>query len=112
MQKGEAMKAGEVLATVDSLKSNNVADSIKYGWISVVEGMVKCEILKLSPENITPILSDEDLLSVSAPYSDIYMLYLISMIAFAQGDYDGYSHANQEFERVFKAYAKFCIRNR
>ena len=106
------MKAGEVLATVDSLKSNKVADSIKYSWLSGVEGMVKCEILKLSPDSITPIVSDEDLLSVSAPYSDIYMFYLISMIAFAQGDYDGYSRANQEFERLFRAYARFCIRNR
>ena len=111
-QKGETMSAGEILAIVDSIKANKVSDSVKYGWLSDVEGMVQCEIHKSSPDAVKPVISDGDELSVSSPYSNIYTLYLISMIAFAQGDYTGYSRANDEFEKAFRAYAKFCIRNR
>ena len=106
------MTAGEILAIVDSIKANKVSDSVKYGWLSDVEAMVCCEIHKALPDKVNRVISDGDALSVSAPYSNIYMLYLVSMIAFAQGDYEGYSRANAEFEKAFGAYAKFCIRNR
>jgi hypothetical protein len=111
-QKGEAMTAGEILAIVDSIKANNVADSVKYGWLSDVEGMVCCEIRKSLPDKANRVISEGDELSVPAPYSSIYTLYLVSMIAFAKGDYEEYSSANAEFEKAFRAYAKFCIRNR
>ena len=106
------MKAGELLAIVDAIRVNTETDNVKYAWINEVEGRVLCEIRKEDPSRLTPVISEDDELTVPIPYSKLYTLYILAMIALSGGDYNGYTRAISEFEEAFSEYARFCIRSR
>lgn len=106
------MTAGEILEIVDAIKENTMPDSVKLRFINEIEGRVLCEIHKKMPNEICDIVSENDELSVPSPYANIYSLYLISMIDFATGNFDGYVRSCAECESAFSEYARFCIRNR
>ena len=111
-EKGEFMTIGELIVSVDSLVSNQVGEAQKYRWINDIEGRVLCEIHRENPKEIKELTYDSDELCVPAPYSGMYSLYLVAMIEFFSGNYDEYTTAIAEFERVFTAYAKYYIRSR
>lgn len=106
------MKVERLIATVDAIKENDVNDDTKLIWINEVEGRVACEIHKKNALEYRNIISINDELSIHEPYSRIYMLYLIAMIAFTKGEYDLYSRTTVEYEAAFSEYAKYVIRNR
>ena len=110
--KGEKMTVSEILKVVDTLKANTLDDEIKLGWINEVEGRLFYEINKSSHQDYAPIRSLSDTLSVSEPYSRMYVLYLVAMIAFSLGQYDTFSMSMGEFEKAVEEYAKYVIRNR
>ncbi len=106
------MKVERLIATLDAIKENTVNDDTKLVWLNEVEGRIACEIHKKNTEETGMLVSGEDELSVSEPYSRIYILYLIAMIAFTEGNYDLYSRTVIEYEAAFSEYAKYVIRNR
>jgi len=106
------MKAGEIIGIVDSIKKNEIGEDVKFGWLGDAEGRVLCEIKKMQAVDVSPITSGECELSVPSPYSKMYSIYLVAMICFFTGDYDGYVKANTEYEQTFSEYAKYCIRTR
>lgn len=101
----------ELLETVDAIKENEISDVLKYRWINDVEGRVLCEIHKLSPSAVKTVISEDDVLSVPEPYTVLYVLFLVSMIEFARGNYSNYSRLSVEFEKSLEIYAKWFIRN-
>ena len=106
------MKAGELIAIVDAVKPNDISEDIKLGWLGDAEGRVLCEIKKESVKDVTLIACGDDELSVPSPYSKMYSMYLVAMICFVKGEYEAYVKANQQYERAFSDYAKYCIRTR
>lgn len=106
------MKVERVIATIDAIKENQINEDTKLVWLNEVEGRVACEIHKKTTSELRELVSVTDELSVPEPYSRIYTLYLIAMIAFTQGDYDLYSRTVIEYEAVFSEYARYVIRSR
>lgn len=105
------MTVGELIVSVDGLVENHVGEAQKYRWINDVEGRVLCEIHRCPPGRIQVLCDDSDTLTVPAPYSNMYEWYLVGMIQFFSGNYDEYTVAMTEFERVFNSYAKYYIRS-
>lgn len=105
------MVARELLEIVDAMKENDVPDQLKFIWINEIEGRVHCEIFKKSPESFKSIVSEDDILTVPDPYVSLYMLYLVSMIEFVQGDYANFAKLTVEFEKSLSIFAKWYIRN-
>jgi hypothetical protein len=106
------MTVKELLEITDSVKENKLCDDVKLRWINDVEGRISCEIHGMSPEAFIPHTSDDDVLLVPDAYSSLYLLYLVSMIAFSNGDFSLYSTSNIKFEEMLHRYAKHCIRSR
>ena len=106
------MKAGELIAIVDSLKENEISEDVKFSWLADAEARVMCEIHKMDPKSIDTCIGGDTELSVPAPYSSMYSMYVLSMICFVMGDYTAYTRANAHYEKDFLDYAKFCIRTR
>ncbi len=106
------MKAGELIAIVDSIKENKISDDAKFSWLCDAEARVMCEIHKMDPKSIDAFVNGDTELSVPAPYSSMYSMYVLSMICFVMGEYAAYTNANAQYEKAFLDYAKFCIRNR
>ena len=106
------MKVERLIATLDAIKANDQNDDTKLVWLNEVEGRVACEIQKKKAGEFTPLVSGNDDLTVTEPYSRIYVLYLVAMIAFAEGNYDLYNKTMYEYESAFSEYARYVIRNR
>ena len=104
------MTVRELLDIVDFTKKNEVSDELKIRWINDVEGRVQCEIHRISPDKVARVVSENDVLSVPDPYASLYMLFVVSMIEFSEGDYTNYARLTAEFEKSLVMYAKFVIR--
>ncbi len=100
-----------MLDIIDSTKENDVDEGLKIRWLGDVEGRVMCEVHKVMPESVKPIVSLEDELSVPEAYSMLYVLFVASMIEFSKGDYGDFAKLSLEFEKAFELYARWYIRN-
>ena len=101
-----------ILSIADSLKSNQINEELKIHWLNDVEGRVQCEILKSYPKSFSGFTTMKQELSVPAPYTRMYISYLLAMIAFAEKEYDLYTDLMMRYENEFSEYAKFCLRTR
>ena len=106
------MKASDIINLVDSVKSNEIGEDVKFNWLSEANARVLCEIAGKSPEAIVRITGGDDELYVKSPYSRMYSEYLLAMVFFVGGEYDAYLKAYSAYEKTFLEYAKYCIRNR
>lgn len=106
------MKVEKILALVDEMKSNSLSDTLKIGWIADVEGRILSEIHKMPIEETELPKRSEDHLIIPDAYARVYLLYVMAMIAFAEGDYLAFSKINAEFETSLATYARWFIRNR
>ena len=58
------MTVEKILEQFDALKSNQLSDTVKIGWLAEVEGRVLCQILGRSPEDVTLPKGSEDALTL------------------------------------------------
>lgn len=101
-----------VIEYVDSVKPNVYEETDKYRWISTVEGLISAEVhgmaepVKLSvPED-----ADKELL-VPEPFSDVYALYVCSMIDFHNKEYEHYNNSALMFAERLEQYKAHYIRH-
>ncbi len=111
-EKGKIMKINEIISIADALKTNELSEEVKLGRLNDVEGRVFCEIRKMSPSDFQGAVSLTDELSVPAPYSKMYVLYLLAMIAFSRSEYELYEKMLIDYENAFSEYARFYMRNK
>lgn len=106
------MTVEKILEQFDALKSNELGDTVKIGWLAEVEGRVLCQILGKSPSEVALPKGSGDALTLPECFSRVYLLYLAAMTALYGGDVDIYSSLKREFEEELSNYAKFVIKNR
>lgn len=106
------MRVEEILSLADSLKKNEISEEVKLHWLNELEGRVHCEIFKRSIDDVVKLTALNQELSIPAPYTNVYISYLLSMIAFATKEYELYADLMMKYERDFSQYAKFCLRAR
>ncbi len=104
------MTVKEIIDYTDKLKPNSFDFETKLVWINQVEGMVQSEIMKTPIEEISLASDEYDALSVKHPYSQIYSLYIISMIDFFSGDFVKYQNSSAAYNDAMRLYAKYVLR--
>ena len=106
------MTVDKLLLLIDGVKKNEQSDEIKICWIADVEGRVLSEIHGIPVEEIALPESNEDVLAVPEAYGRVYLLYVLSMIALAEGDLEAYGQLSKDFESALAMYARYYIRTR
>ena len=105
------MTINEAITRVDSLKPNGYEQSDKIAWLSLVDRMVKNNIIDTheSGEDITFTGYNDDTsldteLIVQAPYDEMYVSWLFSKIDYYNGEYRKYNNNITMFNDTFSAY--------
>ena len=106
------MRVDEILSTADTLKENGISEEIKLQWLNDVEGRVHCEIMGKASEDFVALKTTKDELSIPIPYANVYLNYILAMMAFIMKEYELYTDLTLKYERNFSEYAKYCLRKR
>ena len=107
----------EALHRIDTLKPNGYSNPEKIKWLSILDGMIKAEIIDTHEGGNDIVFEgyadDEDLtkvLLVPSPYDDIYIHWLEAQIDYTNGEYDKYENSNTMFNASYTAFAKYYNR--
>ena len=105
------MKLMKAIAKIDSLKQNTYDRSEKIAWLSELDGMVKRQIIDTHEGGSQVPFSgydlstpDEQELLVSAPFAEMYLLWLEGKIDYYNGDYTRFNNAMTLFDAAYKAF--------
>ena len=104
---GLSMKVYEVLRRLDSLRPNAFSDGEKLELLQTVEGRVYTDIFLQAADfsgSPAPLLEETEL-SVPAPFHDLYLHYLMAMVAFYSGDTAGYTESMLLYNRCWEDFA-------
>ena len=107
----------EVLHRIDTLKPNVYSNPEKIKWLSMLDGMIKSEIIDTHADgndvDFEGYAEDEELtteLLVPAPYDGIYIHWLEAQIDYTNAEYEKYENSNTMFNAAYTAYAKYYNR--
>ena len=105
------MTINEAITRLDSLKPNGYTLSDKIGWLSIVDGMIKNNIIDTHEggEDVTfNEYNDETPLDteliVKAPYDELYLSWLSSKVDFYNGEYLKYNNNIVRYNDTLTAY--------
>ena len=112
------MTIAEAIARANELKPNVFKDNIKRDWLSDLDSTVMIEIIRTheGDEEYTGFAGYDDstdgstVLLAPEPYSDMYVLWLISKIDFYNGEFDRYSNTAAEWGAKYRDFADFWNR--
>lgn len=102
----------EALNKIDSLKPNVHTTVDKIKWLSILDGVIKAEIIDTHHGGEVAAFEeykDDDLLKtllVPAPFDDIYTQWLSAQIDYANGEYDKYINSMAMYNSIYISYAK------
>lgn len=105
------MTANKVIEQVDALRPNPYSEEQKFGWINNLEEMV--QKLVMHSDEINSLSYPEDMdkeLIISAPFDNLYQLYIESMIDYYNREYGNYNNSVMMFEARFTEFKKAYIR--
>jgi hypothetical protein len=105
------------ISAIDALKPNTYNNAEKIRWLSVLDGMVKREIIdthednskvKYNPYTESTSLTTE--LLVPHPYDDMYIKWLEAQIDYANGEYGKYNNTITMYNVAYSNYEKYYNR--
>ena len=105
------MKANKVIERLDAIRPNSYSEEQKLDWINNLEEMV--QRLVMQSQEIHSLSYPEDMdteLLITAPFDNLYGLYLESMIDYYNREYGYYNNSALMFETRFTEYKKSYIR--
>lgn len=105
------MSIKEITEKVDRLRPNSFTKEEKKDWLCDFESRIynevysthKCDIPFTDIGNMT----EETELFVTSPYDEMYVLYLCSMVDFANAEYDRYNNDMTMLESVYGDYERY-----
>lgn len=105
------MTINEAITRLDSLKPNGYTLSDKIVWLSIVDGMIKNNIIDTHEggeavtfngyNDDTPL--DTELI-VKAPYDELYLSWLSSKVDYYNGEYTKYNNNIVRYNDTLTAY--------
>lgn len=111
------MKIIDAINTIDSLKPNTYTQTQKIGWLSILDGMIKRDVIDTheleEPYEWSPYTDDTDLeteLIVEAPYDDMYVKWLEAKIDYSNAEYAKYNNSIMAYNEIYMAYFNFYNR--
>ena len=107
----------EALHRADSLKPNNYSNPEKIKWLSILDGIIKTEIIDTHEGGEDVVFNgyEEDVtltteLLVPAPYDDIYIQWLAMQIDLTNGEYAKYNNSASVYNNTYHSYATYYNR--
>lgn len=104
----------EALHRADALKPNVYTNAEKIKWLSILDGIIKKEIID-THEGAEAIVFDgyneDDVeltreLLVGAPYDDIYVHWLEAQIDYTNGEFAKYQNSRAMYNAAYDAYKR------
>lgn len=102
----------EAINRIDAVKPNAYKQQEKIRWLSILDGMIKKEIID-THETETEVkfagYSDASLMEtllVPPPYDDIYIKWLEAQIDYANGEYNKYNNTSAAYNNAYVAFAR------
>ena len=106
------MTVMEAIAHINAVKPNSYTQSDKIRWLSILDGIVKREIIDtheggddIEFSGYTQESLDQTLL-VPAPYDDMYIKWLEAQIDYANGEYGKYNNTITMYNNAYITYSK------
>ena len=107
----------EAITRIDTLKPNNYTLIDKVRWLSVLDGIIKKEIIDTHEGGDDVVFNgydeatlQETELLVPAPYDDIYINWLESQIDYANAEYGKYNNSATAYNNAYSAFEKYYNR--
>ena len=101
----------------DALKPNSYSNEEKIKWLSILDGIIKKEIIDTHEGGEGVVYNgyegDSDLtteLLVPAPYDDIYVHWLTMQIDLTNGEYAKYNNSASVYNSAYHAFATYYNR--
>lgn len=98
---------------IDILKPNTYSQSDKVRWLSMLDGMIKKEIIDTHEggEGVVFIPYDENtpldtVLLVPAPHEDVYIKWLEAQIDYANGEFARYNNSLKTYNAAYMLFAR------
>ena len=103
----------EAVNRVDAVKPNAYELEEKLRWLSVLDGIVKKEIMDTheGAENVLCETDTDRELLAPHPYDGMYIHWLEAQIDYAGGEYGKYNGSMAMFRAVYEAYEKYYHRS-
>lgn len=106
------MTVKEAIDRANAARQNQLADSLKLGWLSELDGRIRLELMQAC-EGEVPDFSGYDAdtdqahtaLLISHPYDGLYVQYLVMRIDLENGELARYNADAQCFNRDYGAFA-------
>jgi hypothetical protein len=105
------MTVMEALHRADALKPNMYTNAEKIKWLSILDGIIKKEIIDTHEGGEDVIFEgyEEDVeltteLLVPAPFDDIYIHWLEAQIDYTNGEYGKYGNSKAMYNTSYDAY--------
>ncbi len=107
----------EAIHRVESTKPNSFDEKEEIVWLSVLDGMVKNQIINTHEGAEAVVFNgyneNTDLntvLIVPAPYDEVYIRWLEAQIDYANGEYEKYNNSMQMFNTALTAFNNYYNR--
>lgn len=110
------MTVMEAIGLIDKLRPNRYDQDMKIRWLSVLDGIIKVEIIDAHEGGGAVEYTGYDSsdltheLLVPSPYDDIYVKWLEAQIDYANREYQKYNNSINMYNNAFMAYAKAYTR--
>jgi hypothetical protein len=110
------MTVREAIDRIDGLKHNTYTNGEKVGWLSLIDGIIKDQIIDTheSDEEIyfygyTENDMETELL-VEAPYDVLYLRWLEAQIDYYNGEIARYNNSMMMYQTAYDTYDRFYNR--
>lgn len=112
------MTIAQAIERINSLKQNTYTQIDKIEWLSRLDAMVKRLIIDVHEgsdevifEGYTDQTDRNTELLVPAPFDEVYLLWLESMINYYNGEYDKYNASILMYQTAFEKYENYYRRD-
>lgn len=107
------MTINECIKLLDTMMPNETQASVKLRLLGEIEGRVKVELLGGEPGSAVPFTEEtpgDTALCVPSPFDRIYLLYVMSMMDYLNGDITRYENGASLFNLAYRDYGKWLQR--
>lgn len=101
----------EAINKIDAVNPNSYSQSDKVGWLSVLDGIIKNEIIDahegaegITFEKYTDDTPLDTVLLVPDPYDEVYIYFLESRIHYENEEFGKYNNAVSMYNTAFNKY--------
>ena len=110
------MKLREAIDRIDSLKHNTYTNAEKVEWLSLIDGIIKDQIIDTHDGGEDVVLegyTDKDMdkeLLVAAPYDVLYIRWLEAQIDYYNGEIARYNNSMLMYQTAYDTFDRYYNR--